>query len=314
MNKQQRFLLISGFLLVSVLALWLGFAAPRAYANVTLVSFTATSKPGLKDVYVYWETATEFDTVGFFVTRKDTLDGSFMAVSEFIPHQDSSGLVGAKYYFTDTSTTLNQVYYYILEEITPNEPAYYGPITVTAGIQSAAVPKPTPTPTRTPTSTSTPTATTQVNPADNPPASISSEVVVTPRVVTGATVTPRPNSSGGSSDPAAVTTAVAKVSGTQAQPQTAATSAPSAPDTATASDASQPAAAAPSVDVAQAPDPTLIPPDAVPAVSAPAVVVTEAAPTSSVSVGPTNGPVLVLVGAACLFLGIAFLILHQARQ
>ena len=65
---------------------------------------------------------------------------------------------------------------------------------------------------------------------------------------------------------------------------------------------------------AQSPDPTLVPPDVVPAVEAPAVVVTEAAPSESSATSPDNTSILLLVGAACLFLGIAFFILRQARQ
>ncbi|HTP10132.1 MAG TPA: hypothetical protein VMP08_17885 [Anaerolineae bacterium] len=330
MNKQHHLLLICGLFFVGALAVWLGFAAPRAYANVTLVDFKATSKAGVKEVYVYWETSTEMDTVGFFVTRKDTLDGSFDVVSEFIPHLDSSGLIGAQYYFTDTDSTLNlnQTYYYELEEITPNDPATHGPVTVTVG-SSATVPPatntPTATPTRTPTPTSSPTATTvsQSSTTSNTSSTTSSNsgVVATPRVVTGETITPLPTISSDSSKPVVIATQPARVLDAQQQPQTAATAlppvsdgaasggAPPVSDRAAATAVPLPAAAA---AVAQA-EPTLAPADAAPAIAEPAIVVTEAAPTTAAP-NSSNAPALLLVAAAFLFLGIAFVILRQVRQ
>jgi hypothetical protein len=65
--------------------------------------------------------------------------------------------------------------------------------------------------------------------------------------------------------------------------------------------------------VAQGPVPTLVPADAVPAVVAPVVIATEAAP-SSAPANTTNSGALVLIVAAVLFLGLAFVILRQARQ
>jgi hypothetical protein len=49
-RRYQLLLIICGFILVVGLALWPGLWSPPAYANVTLVSFTATSVPGQRDI------------------------------------------------------------------------------------------------------------------------------------------------------------------------------------------------------------------------------------------------------------------------
>lgn len=312
MNKQQRiFLLIGGLLAAGVLAL----LPLRASANVTLTKFTATSVPGLAEVYVEWTTATQYNTVGFFVTRSDSAAGPYVRVSEPIERQGDD-LTGWEYDpWIDMDVDLGQTYWYKLEEIETNQQSlFYGPVSVTAGAAPTTAPTSTftPTPTRTPTVTPSPTATAQVDPVSSP-VPVQSQVVVTPRLVVGATVTPRPDSAGGSAAQAVAITSVAKAPDTPAQPQTDAAAAPSESNVAAETSPAQPPAAAPVLNAAQPPDPTLSPPDAAPAGNEPVVVVTEAAPTASPA-GATNSPALLLVGAAFLFLGMAFFILRQVRQ
>jgi hypothetical protein len=322
MNKQQRYLILIGFLAISVLAGW----PPAARANVTLVSFTAMSVPPAPEIYVQWETATQLDTVGFFVTRSDSKTGEYTRVSDYI-EREGDDLTGWKYDpWIDEDVVLGRTYWYKLEELTTNQSSlFYGPISAVAGALPTATATLTPTPTRTPTRTptATPTATptgAPSEPATNPTASTGNPVVATPRAVSAATVTPRPDTTGGSAAPATiapVANAPAEVqtqSQPQAQPPAEMTSVPSAPDAAVSGGAPAAAEAAPSAAVSQAPDPTLAPPDAVPAVSAPAVVVTEAAPATSTAPTSSNTPVLLLVGAAFVFLGIAFFILRQGRS
>ncbi len=327
MSKQHRLFLSCGLFFVSALALWLGFAVSRAYANVTLVNFTATSKTGLNEVYVYWETSTEMDTVGFFVTRKDTLDGSFSLVSDFIPHEDTSGLIGAQYYFTDTdpALNLNQTYYYELEEITPNDPVTHGPVTVTVGRSATVLPPatntPTATPTSTPTTTPSPSATptTQQTVAPAKATAVPTRLEVTPRVATGATITPQPILPSSSSSPVVEAAAPTSAAPTSALPlavaqlpTSAATAVPLALDAATVAAVAPPDAVARPTQQ-QAPAPTLASTEAAPAMAAPIVVATEAAPVAATT-DSTSTATPLLVVAAFLFLGLAFVILRQVRQ
>jgi len=323
MIKQHRFLLfICGFVILVASALWPASFSPRAYANVTLVSFTARSLlAGQPEIYIEWETATQFGTVGFFVTRSDSATGTFTRVSEFIP-REGDDLTGWVYDpWIDEDTTLGNTYWYKLEEITNSQDSeFYGPIAAVAGVPATVTPTATHTPTATPTPTrtrtftpsptATPTTRSNATPVAASTTSSSSAVVVTPRVVTGATVTPRPTSLSGSSNPTVAATPQTSVVDSPQQPQTVATSVPSAPDVAAVTVA-PPAPAA--VEVAQVADPTLVPADAAPAIVAPAVVVTEA-PPAPVAADSTNGSALLLVAAAFLFLGIAFVILRQARS
>lgn len=318
MNKQHCFLLfIYGLVMSAALALWPAYSTPRAYANVTLVSFTATSLTGQPEIYLEWETATEFDTVGFFIVRSDSATGTFTRISDFIPHEGDT-IVGAQYDHIDENAVLGNTYWYKLEELTTNqESQFYGPISAMSGVPATATSTPTRTPTatltRTPTATPTPTATSaaQTNPVIvNPTSSSNGNVVVTPRVITGATVTPRATSVSGSSSPTAAATQPVNVPDAAQQPQAVATAMSSVPDAAAVTVAPPPSGP---VEVAQAANPTLVPADTVPAMVAPVVVVTEAAPAPAAT-GSANSPALLLVGAAFLFLGIAFVILRQARS
>jgi hypothetical protein len=111
----------------------IALAARAVSQNVTLISFTAISLSGQPEIYVDWETATEFDTVGFFVMRSDFALGPYARVSDFIPHEGDT-VIGAQYDWLDETTILGQTYFYRLEEITAHQISiFYGPIAVTAG-------------------------------------------------------------------------------------------------------------------------------------------------------------------------------------
>ena len=99
---------------------------------ISLASFTATVADGCIDIF--WETATEVDTVGFQLWRSETKNG----VYELVPYsytrsKSVTETRGAAYAFTDCSVVLDGTtdYYYKLEEIdTDNakENPFYGPI------------------------------------------------------------------------------------------------------------------------------------------------------------------------------------------
>jgi hypothetical protein len=315
-KRHPLLFILGGFMLIGALALWPGRWSPPAYANVTLVSFTANCLLGQPEVYLEWETATEFDTVGFFIVRSDSATGTFTRISDFIPHEGDT-IVGAQYDYVDENVVLGNTYWYKLEELTTNqESEFYGPLSAVSGVPATDTPTPTRTSTATATRTptSTPTRTPTATPTTKSAATTASSggSVATPRLVTGATVTPRPTSSG-SSTSTPVSAATATRSPTVIEPQqptAAATSMPSVVDAATAPTAAPGTAEA---YAAQAPAPTLAPTDAAPAVVAPIVIATEAAP-STVAAGSSNSAALILIVAAVLFLGLAFVILRQARS
>jgi hypothetical protein len=304
-RRHRLLLIIGGFILVTGLALWPGQWSPPAQANVTLVRFTATSVPGQREIGIDWETATELDTSGFFVARSGSSTGPFTRVSGFIIAEGST-VVGASYHFTDTTTVFNQTYYYRLEVINTDQTIdYYGPISAIAR-PATNTPTTTPSPTATPT---TPSDTEDVDPtlpSDN-------VMVVTPRVAIGATITPRPtSSSNSSSSPTAFAAAPApsSIPGDSPLPTPVASAAPAVPDAAATAAAPPPPTAA---HVAQAPAPTLASTGEALAMVEPVVIAPETAPRTA-STNSTNSAALILIAAAIVFLGIAFLILRQVRQ
>lgn len=317
MIKRHRLLLIiCGFILVAGLALGPGRWLSPVYANVTLVRFTATSVPGKPEITIIWETATEFDTVGFYIARSDSFTGPFARVSPFKLHEGDT-VVGATYVFTDGSTVLNQTYYYRLEVINTNQSIdYHGPITATTSVPATNTPTPTHTPTATSTLTRTPTATPTTQPSTevvDPPAASDDRIEATPRAATGATITPRPTFANDSSSPVAFAAAPTDAS-TPVNPQPAepvATLAPPVSNTSPVATAVPPPPAA--ANIAQAVAPALVPVEAAPAAPAPVVVATEAVSPATPANSAHSGA-LVLIVAAILFLGIALVILRQARQ
>lgn len=328
MNKQHRRLM---WLIVALMSAGLGLWSPGgfvrgAYANITLMDFSAYSLSGQATVFVVWETGTELDTLGFFILRATSPNGPWDAtarVSDFIPGEGDT-VTGAEYSWLDDTVELNTWYYYRLEEITANQTSLIYPATavaVLAGVEATDTPTPTRTPTatatatRTPTFTPSPTATPTTQPntqITNPTASSNSGSVATPQAVTGATITPQPTSASGSSNPVALTATPTLFPNpvSPQQPAPVATLVPSIPNAAIVATAVPPAA---TVNVAQAPAPTLALTEAIPAEIEPVIIATEAAP-SAATTGSTNSGALMLIGAAILFLGLAFVILRQARQ
>jgi hypothetical protein len=97
-------------------------------AAVTLVSFDAY--PGNQQVILEWETATEADMLGFYITRNNQPNGNYTRISPFIFTQGTtvSGLV---YQYIDGNVINGQTYYYKLEAVdnTYNS-EFFGPVSV----------------------------------------------------------------------------------------------------------------------------------------------------------------------------------------
>ncbi|MDO9085206.1 MAG: hypothetical protein Q7U53_03260 [Anaerolineaceae bacterium] len=100
-------------------------------AAVTLVSFDAF--PGSQQVVLEWETASETDMLGFYVTRSNQQNGNYSRVSNFIFTQGTpvSGLI---YQYVDTNLTNGQTYYYKLEAVDNNyDSEFFGPVSAIPG-------------------------------------------------------------------------------------------------------------------------------------------------------------------------------------
>ncbi|MBW6473907.1 MAG: hypothetical protein K0B14_12315 [Anaerolineaceae bacterium] len=132
-------------------------------AAVTLVSFIAY--PGNQQVVLEWETATEADMLGFYITRNEQPNGNYTRVSNFIFTQGTS-ISGLTYQYIDLNLTNGQTYYYKLEAVDNSyNSEFFGPVSAIP-LQATATQTPTRTQTSstqslthtaTPTITSTPT-------------------------------------------------------------------------------------------------------------------------------------------------------------
>ena len=88
---------------------------------------------GKANVIVEWTTASELDTIGFYLLRGETPVGPFEQVnSELIP-ATSDSLTGNSYSYEDAGVTAGTTYFYMLEEIeTTGNANQHGPIVVEA--------------------------------------------------------------------------------------------------------------------------------------------------------------------------------------
>ena len=145
----------------------------RAGASVGLADFRATAQ-GDAGVLVFWETATEFETIAFTLSRSQSPSGPW---GDTINQQAARGGVsGATYTFLDTQVVPGTRYYYLLTEISSGgATSTFGPVSAGIGLAEPATATasptatatqynpiastPTPTPTRTMTPTITPTVT-----------------------------------------------------------------------------------------------------------------------------------------------------------
>ncbi len=150
-------------------------------ASAVLSSFTAT--PGNMQVTIKWSTASELNTSGFYVQKRQTGTLNFARVSPFIVHTGTD-TSGANYSFVDNNVTNLTSYDYRLEIIGTNLLSVYSNI-----ISATPVPPTlTPTITLTPTTTLTPTITLTLTTT----ISTTPTITLTPTVTVTRTVTPTP--------------------------------------------------------------------------------------------------------------------------
>jgi hypothetical protein len=121
-------------------------------AAIGLMYFRAI--PQENSILLEWETATEIDNAGFYISRNTEPNPPYTRISDFIPSLGEPA-VGFKYQFLDENAADGTLYYYMLEVIdTSLNVEFYGPRSAIIG-----PPTNTPSPTATATNTSTPTAT-----------------------------------------------------------------------------------------------------------------------------------------------------------
>ena len=107
----------SGFIVIFLLVLNMAGIIQKVQAAVTMVSFKAFS--GDQKVILEWETASETDMLGFYVTRNNQFDGNYDRVSNLIFTQGTS-VSGQVYHYIDTNLINEKTYYYKLETLDDN--------------------------------------------------------------------------------------------------------------------------------------------------------------------------------------------------
>ncbi len=291
----------------SLVILLAAIAALPARANVTLSSFAATSFGGEAAVVIDWETATEIDTIGFYVVRSSSSGGQYTRLNTTIIPAEGDPLTGWTYTYIDYDVTLSTTYYYKLEVINNDQSTeFHGPISVVAGVDPTpegsgtpirtptATNTVTPTPSRTPTSSPTPTSTRSTQ--SNPPTRTNTPVIIV-TLPGGSTITPVSSGSFATATPA------------PANSPTSTPTQPSVPTIATPSQALSsvlptPTPFQPSVTQSAPSAPSLVPTDSSLVAMAPVVIATpetsgDTAPTG----GGSNAVVLGLIVAAVALLG-----------
>ncbi len=150
-------------------------------AAAVLTSFAAT--PGNMQVTINWSTASELNTSGFYVQRRQTGTLAFDRVSDFIAHTGSNS-AGANYSFVDNDVSNLTSYDYRLEIIGTNLLSVYSNI-----ISATPILPPTNTLTSTTTLTSTITQTATITLTPVTTTSKTPTITLTPSITTTPTVT-----------------------------------------------------------------------------------------------------------------------------
>jgi hypothetical protein len=84
-------------------------------------------------VLVQWETASELDTIGFYVTRSQSIDGPFERITATLIPSQVDAFSGGKYTYADRGLKPGTTYYYQLEAVSAQgEVERFGPLTVQA--------------------------------------------------------------------------------------------------------------------------------------------------------------------------------------
>ena len=172
----KALLLLTTILFISLFNL----VGHSVYAAVTLVRFEVVNVAN-NAITLEWETATEFNNLGFFVNRSDTEGGIYEQIGDFIP-AEGTGVSGFIYQFTDDLVQAERIYFYKLEAIDLNTISeFFGP--VSNGVLT------TPTLTRTITGTNTQVTASATNLTGTPQLTMTATVSVTATVSPTATET-----------------------------------------------------------------------------------------------------------------------------
>jgi hypothetical protein len=84
-------------------------------------------------VIVEWTTASELNTAGFNLYRRDSPDDPFSRLNEHLIPASPDPLLGGSYAFTDTNVVAGRTYYYQLEDVeTSGATTRHGPIAAKA--------------------------------------------------------------------------------------------------------------------------------------------------------------------------------------
>ena len=145
-------------------------------AMITLKTFLAI--PGDRMVRLEWETASEYNNVGFYISRSSSEDGPYERISTLIAAVEDAS-AGGEYSLEDRGLQNGQPYYYILESVSSdNRIEKHGP-------QSAVPGQATLTPTATLTSTLTATATFTQGPTNGTASPTPTRAPTSPPTATG---------------------------------------------------------------------------------------------------------------------------------
>ena len=125
--KNLHFIKLSIFLLFVLVISLFNNVIREVYAAVTLVRFEVVYVTHTS-IVLEWETATEYNNLGFFVLRSDTEGGTYEQIGDFIP-AEGTAVSGYIYQFTDDLVLDEQVYFYKLEAIDLNSVSeFFGPV------------------------------------------------------------------------------------------------------------------------------------------------------------------------------------------
>lgn len=165
-SRNTKPIIAVAFMMVLI---FIGSLVIPVFAAVTLVRFEIVTISN-NAISLEWETATEYNNLGFFIVRSNSEGGDYVPISDFIP-AEGSAVNGSFYQFEDSTITAGQIYYYKLQAVDLNSNSeYFGPISNS----------PNPTPTRTATQTKTVSSTSSTGSTPSKTAAIASSATITP--------------------------------------------------------------------------------------------------------------------------------------
>lgn len=105
-----------------------GLQTATLFANAEISNFDVWAKSD--SILVFWETASELDSLGFHIWRGETniLNDASQLTTSIIPSQSGGQPIGAEYEYDDTTAERGVLYSYWLEAVDLNLSSdFYGP-------------------------------------------------------------------------------------------------------------------------------------------------------------------------------------------